>query len=288
MFQRVKNNIGWIILAALMVGAVFIWLVIFELAPDDKVKIDFLDVGQGSAVLISAPSNKQALIDGGPSSVILAKLGKILPVFDRKIELVILTHPDSDHLSGLIEVLKRYEVGQILETGIVADSAEYQAWNDLIKAKNIPIIFARAGQEVKIADNLTLKILYPLDKINGQDFSEKTNSSSIVAKLIYGQNSFLFTGDTEKNTEWALNYQGVDLQADILQVGHHGSKNSTSPAFLAAVMPRIAVIQVGAKNKYGHPAPEILERLQGLDILRTDLLGNIEFSCSLDKCWQVR
>jgi len=288
MWQRVKNNIGWIILATLVVGAVFVWLAIFELAPNDKIKINFLDVGQGSAILILAPNNNQVLIDGGPSDMVLAKLGQALPLFDKKIELIILTHPDSDHLSGLVEVLKRYEVGQILETGIVAGSAEYQAWNDLIKVKNIPVVFARAGQEIKIADNLALKILYPLNKINGQDFSDKTNNSSIVAKLIYGHNSFLFTGDAEKNTEWSLSYQGADLRADILQVGHHGSKNSTSLEFLAGVIPRVAVIQVGAKNSYGHPAPEILERLKSLEVFRTDLSGNIEFDCSLDKCWQVR
>ncbi|MEK7160904.1 MAG: MBL fold metallo-hydrolase, partial [Patescibacteria group bacterium] len=107
MLQRIKSNIGWIILAALIVGAVFVWLAIFEQPISDKVKIDFLDVGQGSAILVSAPNNNQVLIDGGPSDAVLAKLGEALPLADRQIELLILTHPDSDHLSGLVEVLKR-------------------------------------------------------------------------------------------------------------------------------------------------------------------------------------
>jgi competence protein ComEC len=287
-FQRIKNNIGWLVLIALALGATFICLAVFGRILSGGLMVEFLDVGQGSSALILAPEGKQVLIDGGPGDTVLARLGEEMPLFDKKIELVILTHPDSDHISGLIEVLKRYGVEQILETGIADNTAEYKEWNDLIAQKNIPVIFAAVGQKIKIAQNLELDILYPFGKINGQDFSDKTNASSIVAKLIYGQNSFLFTGDAEKDTEWILDFSQIDLRADILVVGHHGSKNSTTAEFLAAVAPRLAVISVGAKNKYGHPAPEILERLKGLDILRTDLAGNINFSCDLDKCQQVR
>ncbi|TSC53135.1 MAG: competence protein ComEC [Parcubacteria group bacterium LiPW_39] len=272
-------------LGGLCLAAFFIWLAVFELGSSEQLKIIFFDVGQGSAVLIEASNNNQVLIDGGPSDAILAKLGKELPLFDRQIELVILTHPDSDHLSGLIEVLKRYEVGEILETGIADSSAEYQTWNNLMAAKKIPVVFARAGQIIKIADGLALKILYPLGPIAGQDFSKNTNASSIVGKLFYGKNTVLFTGDAEFNTEWPLLASGVNLKADILQVGHHGSKNSTSEKFLAAVVPKIAVIQVGAKNRYGHPHQELLDRLKNINIFRTDLGGNIVFSCDLQKCW---
>ncbi|MBU2036822.1 MBL fold metallo-hydrolase [Patescibacteria group bacterium] len=286
MWQRVKDKIPYIILAALLLAAGFVWSRVLGQDFSDKVRIDFLDVGQGSAILVLAPNNNQVLIDGGPSDAVLAKLGEALPFGDRQIELLILTHPDSDHLSGLVEVLKRYEVNQILETGIVADSAEYQTWNDLIKQKNIPVIFAQAGQTIKIADNLAIKILYPLAKINGQEF-KNTNATSIVGKIIYGQNTVLFTGDAEKQTEQPLLMLGADLKADILVVGHHGSKNSTSLEFLAAVMPSIAVIQVGAKNTYGHPTQEVLSRLKEIDIFRTDLDSDIDFACDLAKCWQA-
>lgn len=290
MIQRLKNKIPYLILAALSLVAVFVWLAIFEVASSDKVKIDFLDVGQGSAVLILAPGDNQVLIDGGPSDAVLTKLGQVLPIFDRRIELLILTHPDADHLSGLVEVLKRYEVGQILETGIVDNSTVYQAWSNLIKAKNIPVIFAQAGDIVKIADNLAIKILYPLGKINGQDFSKNTNATSIVGKIIYGQNSVLFTGDAEGSVEHPLVFSGVNLEADILVVGHHGSKNSTSAEFLAAVSPKIAVIQVGAKNKYGHPTQEVLDRLktEGAKIFRTDLDKDVNFECDLARCEILR
>ena len=290
MWQRLKNKIPYIILVALLLAAVFVWSVVWaqETGRSDKIKIDFFDVGQGAAIFVAAPNNNQVLIDGGPSDAVLAKLGQELPFFDRKIELLILTHPDSDHLSGLIEVLKRYEVGKILETGIADSSAEYQAWNDLIVAKNIPVFFAQAGQVIKIADNLEIKVLYPLAKINGQDFSKNTNATSIVGKIFYGQNTILFTGDAEEQTEQPLLLMGVDLKADILVVGHHGSKNSTSQEFLTAVAPKIAVIQVGAKNRYGHPAQEVLDRLKGINIFRTDLDKDIKFECDLAKCEVLR
>ncbi len=287
MWQRLKDKIPYLILVTLLLAAGFVWSRVLGQDFSDKVRIDFLDVGQGSAILVEAPNSNQVLIDGGPSDAVLAKLGENLPLGDRQIELVILTHPDSDHLSGLIEVLKRYEVGRILESGIADNSAEYQVWNDLIAEKKIPVIFAQAGQTVKVADNLAIKILYPLAKINGQDF-KNTNATSLVGKIIYGQNSVLFTGDAEEQTEQPLLLIGADLKADILVVGHHGSKTSTSAEFLATVAPQIAVIQVGLKNKYGHPTPEVLARLKGVNIFRTDLDKDVDFECDLAKCELAR
>lgn len=284
MLQRIKNKIGFLVIAALAVAAIFVWSTVFASPTDEKVKIDFFDVGQGDALLIDASNGNQVLIDGGPSDAILNKLGSALSFFDRKIEFVILTHPDADHLSGLIEVLKRYDVGEILETGIEDSTSEYATWNDLIKEKNIPVVFARAGQIIKISDNLAIKILYPLNKINGEDYSKNTNNTSIMGKVFYGQNSILFTGDAEGVEENSLLLNGSDLKVDILQVAHHGSKNSTGQEFLAAVAPQIAVIQVGAKNPYGHPTQEVLDRLKGIKIFRTDQDGDIDFSCDLNEC----
>ena len=284
MFQRFKNKIPYFILAGLAAAAIFVWSEVLVQQPDHKLKIDFFDVGQGEAILIDAPNGNQVLIDGGPSDTILAKLGEALPFSDRKIELVILTHPDADHLSGLVEVLKRYDVGEILETGILGSSAEYQIWNELIKTKKIPVVFARAGQVVSLADGVAIKILYPVNKINGQDYSDKTNNTSIVGKIVYGKNSVLFTGDAEAAAENALLLSHENLKADILQVGHHGSKNSSGQEFLNAIAPVTAVIQVGANNKYGHPTPEVLDRLKGIKVFRTDQDGNVDFSCDLNEC----
>ncbi len=286
MLPKIKNKIVFIIFTFLVLTAVFVWLAVWSRSFDGKVKIAFFDVGQGSAIFIAAPNRNQVLIDGGPGEAILAKLGEALPLFDKKIELLILTHPDSDHLGGLIEVLKRYKVGQILETGIVDQSPEYEEWGKLIKQKNIPVIFARAGQQVRIADNLIINILYPLSLIAGQDFGQETNKTSIVGKIIFGENEILFSGDAEKSVENFLVFSGVDLRADILAVGHHGSKNSTDEKFLAAVNPQKAIIQVGKNNRYGHPSAETLALLKGkgIEVWRTDLAQDIIFNCDLKNC----
>ena len=185
--------------------------------------------------------------------------------------------------AGLIEVVKRYSVGRIIETGIADTTADYEEWHKIIKEKNIPIVYALAGQKIKIGDDFVLEILFPSRSLVGQSFSN-TNSSSIVSKLSYGKNTFLFTGDAEEATEYFLVVTGEEVDSDILDVGHHGSKNSTGQEFLEAVSPSAAVIQVGRNNRYGHPAQETLDKLKDIKILRTDLEGDIDFSCDLEKC----
>lgn len=286
--EKIKNKIGYLVLAALVLAAIFVWTQAQAgPASPDKIAVDFFDVGQGSAIFVNAANGNQVLIDGGPSDAILAKLGEALPYFDRRIELVILTHPDADHLSGLIEVARRFEIGEILETGIIDSSSVYQTWQKLIADKKIPIVFARAGQRVLVADNLVVDILHPFASIVGQDFSNNTNGSSIVGKIIFGQNKILFTGDAEGSVENPLVLSGTDLKADILVAGHHGSRTSTSQSFLDTVLPRAIVIQVGVNNKYGHPHSELLARLKGLTVWRTDLDGDIKFVCDLAKCSHI-
>ncbi|MFH0852371.1 MAG: ComEC/Rec2 family competence protein [bacterium] len=270
------NKVIFSVLAFLGMAAVFIWLTIFAKAESGLLEVHFLDVGQGKAIFIEEPGGSQILIDGGPDNSVLQKLSEEMPFYDRDIDLLILTHPDADHLNGLIEVLKRYSIGRIIETGITDPSANYGIWHNLIKEKNIPLVIARAGQEVKIGDGFLLAILFPGQNLAGQSF-KNTNSSSIVARLVYGKNSFLFTGDAEEPTEAYLVGSGAMVDSDVLDVGHHGSKNSTSQEFVEAVSPQDAVIQVGAANRYGHPAQEALERLKGIKVLRTDLCGNITF-----------
>ena len=280
---RNKQKLIFFWLGVLIVAAIFVWLAVFVKAESLKLKVDFFDVGQGKAVFIEERGGSQILIDGGPDSSVLERLSGVMPFYDREIDLLILTHPDADHLAGLIEVLKRYSIGKIIETGIADPSADYQQWQRLIKEKNIPLVYALAGQKIKIGDNFVLEILFPTRSLVGQSFSN-TNSSSIVARLSYGKNSFLFTGDAEEATEFYLLQNSANIGSDILDVGHHGSKNSTGQEFLEAVSPDVAVIQVGAKNRYGHPAQETLDKLKNTKIYRTDLEGDIDFSCDVEKC----
>ncbi|MCX6763611.1 MAG: ComEC/Rec2 family competence protein [Candidatus Moranbacteria bacterium] len=237
-----------------------------------SLSVNFLDVGQGDAILISQ-GDRQILIDGGPSGTkLMEKLGKYIPFWDRKIEIIIETHPDQDHIAGLVDALQNYQIGEVIQSRAENDTEVYKKLKDIIAAKNIPALNAEAGMEIKLADNIPLKI------ISAETGTPKdTNPASVVAKLTYGQNSFLFTGDLPSENEKNL----ADIQADILKVSHHGSKYATSTEFLNAVKPKDAVISVGKNNKYGHPAPEILERLSQakINIWRTDEMGDIEYKC---------
>lgn len=202
-----------------------------------------------------------------------------MPFWDRTIDLVVLTHPEHDHISGLLEVLKRYKVDYILWTGIRRDTAEYKEWMRLIENEESQIKIAQSGQKIlwSLDRENYIEVLYPFENLLGQEV-KNTNNTSVVIKLIFGQNSFLFTGDVYKSVERKLIKEGIDLQSNVLKVGHHGSKTSSAEDFLEKVKPEIAVISVGLENSYGHPYPEVLEVLAKYDIkvLRTDELGDIK------------
>jgi len=244
-----------------------------------ELKVIFLDVGQGDAILLEQGS-RQILIDGGPSGqALLNKIGKYIPFWDRKIELVIATHPDADHITGLVDLVKNYQVDAIMQTEAQSDSQVFQKFKDIVQQKNIQVVQGARGGKINLADGARLEILSPGAEtpISAQD----TNASSIVAKLIFGENSFLLTGDLPDEQERELINRNVDIRAKILKVAHHGSKYSTSVEFLEKVSPREAVISVGKNNRYGHPNPEVLERLQqkNIKIWRTDEIGDIEYYC---------
>jgi competence protein ComEC len=245
-----------------------------------ELKVVFLDIGQGDAILIEQGS-QQILIDGGPSGpALLDKLGKYIPFWDRNIELVLESHPDADHITGLVDVLKNYSVGAVMQTSATSDSQVFQKLQELTKEKNIKVVAGERGDKIKLGNEAELEILSPGREtpISPQD----TNASSIVARLAYGQSHFLFTGDLPSEQEAALIAAGLDLNSQVLKVGHHGSKYSTSQAFLDAVRPADAVISVGKNNRYGHPAPEIMDRLKNknINVFRTDELGDIAYGCA--------
>ncbi len=257
-------------------------------------QVYFFDIGQGDGFLIHTADGFDVLVDGGPTDTIVEKLGRTLPFWDQEIELVILTHPHADHVAGLISVLRRFKVDRVLTTGVLHTTNEYIEWLKEIKKQGIPMDIAKAGQVWTLgrdgqADLAMgrLEILYPLENFEGKRVKEGKigeggglNDSSIVAKLIYGTTSFLLTGDATKQTEDELiNIYGPTLKSDVLKVGHHGSKYSTTSEFLNAVQPKYAVIQVGAKNRYGHPTFSTLWRLtqQGVNVFRNDKDGDVVF-----------
>ena len=274
------------ILGSLLVIAVLVWITVFTGQGSGLLEVNFFDIGQGDAIFIETPEKIQILVDGGPDAKILEKLGKEMPFYDRTLDLVILTHPDPDHLNGIIEVFKRYKIKKIVYTGVVPEDLR-QKGVDIIEKSKAEKIIVKAGQRVDLGqtpldskhltEQVYIDILYPFEDITGQKFSD-FNQTSIVCRLVYGKISFLLTGDAPKSAEYQLLAKQVNLDSDILKVAHHGSKTSTTNYFLEAVSPAIAVIQVGRDNKFGHPHREVLDDLnqQNIKILRTDLLGDIK------------
>lgn len=275
----------FIFLGVLVAINILAWSVVFDLSKQKFLEVNFFDVGQGDAAFVETPKGQQVLIDGGPSSKILEKLGKEMPFWDRNIDLIILSHPEADHLSGLIDVLKKYKVENILWTGIIRDTPEYKEWQKLIEEEGAKIYIAEKGEKILMSNGISIEILYPFENLEGKEIQD-SNDTSIVNRLVSGYNSFLFTGDITQLAEKELisayscsdSCEFATLDSDILKIGHHGSKTSTSEEFLQEVSPEVAIISVGKNNSYGHPAPETLENLNkyGIKVLRTDESGDIK------------
>lgn len=250
-------------------------------AKSDQLSVAFLDVGQGDAILISQ-GNTQVLIDGGPSGTkLLEKLGERIPFWDREIEAVIATHPDADHISGLVDVLKNYTVDELIESGVKSESQVFAALEQAAQDKHVAQELGRRGMVIKLSDDAQMEILSPTDDLIGGLKKDDTNSASVVARLTYGDNSFLFTGDLPTTVEGQLIQTDLPLRSEVLKVSHHGSKYATSKEFLDRVAPEQAVVSVGKDNRYGHPAAETLSRLtaKNVPILRTDQLGDVVYDC---------
>jgi len=274
----------FIILGGLLLLSAFSCAVAYDLSRPRFLEVNFFDVGQGDAVFIQTPKRYQVLIDGGPNSIILEKLAKEMPFWDRTIDLVILSHPEKDHISGLLDVLKRYKIGNVLWTGIIRDSSEFKEWQKLLGEEGAKITIARSGQRIIFPDSdeeqTKIDIFYPVESLEGKEM-EDSNETSIVGKLFFGNKSFLFTGDISKPTEKKILEKEANLRSDVLKIAHHGSKNSSSDAFIKEVLPETAVIQVGKDNSYGHPSEETLAVLKkyGISILRTDINKDIKILC---------
>jgi len=234
-----NKNLQYYLFAILILGLgnVFVWQFVWGL--DSQIKITFFDIGQGDSVFIETPQKHQILIDGGPSSKVAEKLGKQMPFWDKTIDLVILTHPDYDHLRGLLDVLDYYKVKNIVWTGELSDGKTFESWVSKIEKEGAKITLGKAGAKI-IAGDSRIDILYPIE-LPKQD-SKNNNDSSIVGRLIFGQTEFMFTGDANREAEQAIIANNENIESNVLKVSHHGSRSATSPEFLANVKPEVAVI----------------------------------------------
>ncbi|HLD07821.1 MAG TPA: ComEC/Rec2 family competence protein [Candidatus Peribacterales bacterium] len=279
----------WLTAYVLLLSVLLLLAEEWQRLPDDKLHVALLDVGQGDAILIKTPTHQKILVDGGPDLSLLERLSDELPFFDRTIDLLILTHQDSDHITALPALLERYNVERILLAGTLNMNSRYAAFLDAAHRTGSEIIIADANHDLDLGGGVVLDVLWPKESLFQEEVKE-TNNASIVAKLTYPTSSrppqadglrgasILLTGDIEEKTEEALLKAGYDLHSDILKVPHHGSKTSSSTGFLLAVNPDLAVISVGRENTYGHPHPSILERYEALHIpvRRTDREGKVE------------
>jgi competence protein ComEC len=251
----------------------------------DRLTVTVMDVGQGDAILIEDPAGHRILIDGGPSGRAVSEaLGRETPFWDKGIDLVVLTHPEEDHLNGLVTALERYDVKRILASPVETDSAAYGAWLQAAEREGAPYYQAAPGEWFDLGRGARLEVLGPpSDPIEGGE--AKLNNNSVVLRLTWGEVSFLLPGDLERAGEEALLEEGEDLRCTVLKVAHHGSAYGTGESLLAAVQPAVAVISVGADNWYGHPSPQVLERLEDSLVYRTDQNGRVKLSTDGERLW---
>jgi len=246
--------------------------------------VAFLDVGQGDAIYIETFDGVQLLIDGGANSAVVRELGKYMPRLDRTIDIVLATHPDKDHIGGLVDVLGRYQVDNIILTENINDTAVARSFSAAVETEGATTLMARAGQEIIIGASTSLMIYSPAT--NPQVW--ESNTASIVVQLRYGDVEFMLTGDASVNIEEYLTKKYGDiLESEVLKLGHHGSRTSTADLFLDTVAPLYAVASAGKDNSYGHPHTEVLDKLtkRSIKLVSTAESGTIVFKSDGQRVW---
>jgi len=254
-----------VFLSVLLFANILVWNNVASGAVSSgKLRVAFLNVGQGDSIYIESPTGTQVVFDGGPDSSVLRELGAVMPFADHSLDMLVVSHPDSDHFAGFLDVVGRYSVGAELSPGIISTTPAYVQLQNELAEKKVPQIVARAGQVYDLGGGALLYILFPDRDVSNWE----TNEGCIVAKLVYGKTAVILNGDSPRNIDRYLVAEdgpalGETLEGGetILKVGHHGSKTSTDPELVADLKPIAAVISAGAGNKFGHPNKETLDTL---------------------------
>ncbi len=281
-------TVPWQIAAAAVAVAILVWAAVMG-QRGENLRVVFADVGQGDMAVITTPNGHKIVVDGGPSAALAARvMGAEMPFWDRTVDLVTLSHPHSDHVGGLGEVLRRYRVESILERSQEVGGADYKTWRNLARLEGAASARAQPGLRVAFPDGVWIEALGPPDPLLSGTESDVDNGS-VVLRLVYGERSFLLTGDVFAEGERWLARSGQHLRSDVLKVAHHGSDTSSDEEFLKAVSPLAAVITVGADNKFGHPSPQTLDRLSELMPLSrlfvTSERGSVTFETDGESLW---
>ena len=275
-------SVGLLVLCTMLV-----WLFVFErsvASTNQFLEVHFFDVGQGDATFIETPDGVQVLIDGGADGAVLNMLSREMGISDRSIDVVVGTHPDTDHVGGLIDVFERYDVEHIMLTENEGESVTASRYLEHVADEGATLIYARSGQELQLGASTTLEVLFPATDPREME----SNASSIILLLTYGESTFLFTGDSPKSIEEYVVSANSSFDIDVLKVGHHGSKTSTSEEFLSAVDPEYGVISAGKDNRYGHPHTEVTDVLEdaGMETFLTAEDGAVTFYSDGTSVWE--
>jgi competence protein ComEC len=251
--------------------------IVFAVPTPKGLTVSFLDVGQGDAILVQTKDGVELLIDGGPDSSVLRGIGNRMPFWDRRIDAVVATHPDKDHIGGLVDVLKRYEVGTVIESGVLHDTSFTRSFEKGAESENATRILARRGMRLQLGRDAYADVLYPASDVSNL---KETNAGSIALRVVYGKTEFMLTGDAPLSVEKSLvATYGEKLQSDVLKAGHHGSKTSSAESFVRAVNPQYVIFSRGCDNSYGHPHATIVTLFEKLKIPTLDTCreGTITF-----------
>lgn len=238
--------------------------------------LNMFDVGQGDGIMIQTPYDQQILVDAGPGRQMEGKVSSEMPLFDRTIETVIISHPHADHVNGLFDILKHFKVERVVWSGVAYNSKIYDTLRDEVKKRGIAIQIVRDGDTLEFGPDMRIEIIAPVGDVIGKEFKD-VHEGTVVGRLVYKNTEVLLTGDVNEEIEEAILAKHRPIESDILKVSHHGSRYSTSEAFLDKVHPEYAIISVGKDNRYGHPHVELLDRLElrAIPTYRTDQQGDI-------------
>ena len=270
MSEYIKRNRHRVIIMGLLLISIAVWSAVFRM-PDGSLHIKVFDVGQGDSIFIRTPSGYKILIDGGSNDKVLDYLGKQLPFFDKTLDLVVLTHPQSDHLAGLIEVAKRYEIKRLWVSYSENDTAQYSEWENVLGTQGLEGRVVWSGDQLIFSDNVVLQVQWPRE----ESASDDLNTTSIVILIDYKDFEGLLTGDADNQVQ---PYTESTSEVEFLKVPHHGAKTALDKAFTSKLSPEISVISVGSRNRYGHPAQNTIDLLKSLgsELHRTDEDGTVE------------
>lgn len=280
---KTKAKYWFPLIALLVFGNLVVWILVFN-KEENNLRISFYDVGQGDAALIQTPSGYNILVDGGPNNKVSDYLNRDLPITNRELDLVILTHPQSDHMYGLIEVLKNFKVRKVVTSNSSNTTSDYKLWIDTVNNADLKPEFVKAGESISIEDNLTLEFNWP--ESNEPLKPADLNEASLVFTLSYFDFDVLMTGDADSKIQ---PYRGIDKSIEILKVPHHGSATSMTDEFITNLKPTVSIISVGSGNRYSHPRVETLQQLEKVKskVFRTDQNGTIKI-VSQDGKWYTQ